>query len=86
MEQGQQHGLTLTQQDNVQKVRSPAISALSIASETLIITPNYGSAMWLSAHDKWNKQATFPFMSYHRAITCEQLSTANDLKNLEAKS
>lgn len=86
MEQGQQHGLTLTQQDNVQRVQSPAISALSMAAETLIITANYGFAIWLSAHDKCNKQATFPFMSHRRAIRSEQLSIANDLKKIKAKS
>lgn len=86
MEPGQQHGLTLTQQDNIQRVQSPAISALSTAAETSIITTNYGFAIWLSAHDKWNKWATFPFMSHHRAIRSEQLSIVNDMKKIEAKS
>lgn len=86
MEHGQQHGLTLTQQDNVQRVQSPAISALCMAAETLIIAANYDFEMWLSAHDKWNKQATFSFVSHRRAIRSEQLSIANDLKKIEAKS
>lgn len=55
MEQGQQHGLALTHQDNVQRVQSSAISNLTVAADVLIIPVNYGFALCLSAHDKWNK-------------------------------
>lgn len=55
MEQGQQHGLALTPQENVQRVQSPAISTLTVAANVSIIPVNYGFALCLSAHDKWNK-------------------------------
>lgn len=44
-----------------------------------------GFAIWLSTHDKWNKQATSPFVSHDRDIRCKQLSFATDLKKFKAK-
>lgn len=68
MEQGQQQGVALSHQDNAQSVQSPAISALTVSTDILIIATNYGFALCLSAHDKWNKQVTFPFMSPYKGI------------------
>lgn len=68
MEQGQEQGVALSHQDNVQRVQPLAISALSVSTDILIIAANYGFALCLSAHDKWNKQVTFPFMSPQKAI------------------
>lgn len=59
---------------------------LTVTTDILIIAANYGFALCLSAHDKWNKQATFPFMSPHRAIRSNFRLPVMDLKKIKAKS